>query len=183
MNPKGNISGFTLIELVIVIIAFGVIGGISVGILRSAADIYVDVVNRGAVVNSNRTALWRMVREISLQQDKNHLQFASRSSVEIATPRDVTLKYDMSEDKVRLTKNQGSAHELADDLVSSNSSLIYRGKTGYSFTLFPLDFSERQEVMLFNLEIETALGDDTFRLRTAIFAKNLHHGERMPYHE
>lgn len=177
------IGGFTLMELVIVIIAFGIISTISVAILRKAGDIYYETVNREAIVSSNRVTLWRMMREISLQKDKNNLEIASGTELQLVTPREDVLKYDVSGNKVRLTKNQGSAHELAENVVSSHTSIAYMDSSRNALDAFPLSAADRQKVMLINLEIQTALGSDILTLKSAIFPKNLRYGEIMPYHE
>ena len=183
IDSSRAISGFTLIELVIVIIAFGIIGTISIGILRSGGDVYFDLVNRQAVVGHNRISMWRMVREISLQRDKNHLGIASGTELQVVTPRLNSLKYDLTGNKVRLTKNQSVAHELADNVVSSQSSLAYWDDFGNNLDLFPLSPNDRQKVMLIDLQVKTAKGDDNLTLRSSIFPKNLHYGERISYHE
>ncbi|MBC8402079.1 MAG: hypothetical protein H8E14_11380 [Candidatus Marinimicrobia bacterium] len=170
-------------ELIIVMVGIVIIGTIALNIFRLGADIYGDVVNRAAVVSANRRAIWRMVREISLQKDENYLQVASGSEVQLVTPRDDTLKYDLSSDKIRLTKNMDSANELATNVISGQSSLSYKDSDRNSLTSFPLDSSARVSVKLINVQIQTALRGDTLTLRSRISPQNLHYGYRMPYHD
>ena len=170
--------------MIVVMVGIGIIGTIAVNMFRLGADIYGDVVNRKRVVSTNRRAVWRMVREISLQRDKNHLlSVTSGSEVKFVTPSEDTLKYDLDGNKIHLTKNQGSAKELTANVISSASSLSYEDSAGNALSPLPLSSSNRQSVHLFNLEIQTGLLGDTLTLRSRIFPQNLHYGFRMPYHD
>ncbi len=181
-RQEGKESGFTMMELVIVIIAFGVIGTITVGILNSAANFYFNVLNRQTVISNNRAALWRMTREIALQKDWNNLEVATEKGLRLVTPRNDTLNYSLAEDKISLSKNYSIAHKLAADVVSGQSYINYEDIAGNSLGIFPLDTNDLKRVWLINVRIMTALGKDTLTLQSAIFPKNLHYGEIMPYH-
>lgn len=66
MNKRCDHSGFTLVELVIVIVLIGILGGILFTILRGPMQAFVDVERRARLVDITETALQRMTREIRL---------------------------------------------------------------------------------------------------------------------
>lgn len=64
MRQKIPQSGFTLIELVMVIVIMGVIGGIVAVFMKSPIDAYVDSARRAALTDVADTAVRRMARDI-----------------------------------------------------------------------------------------------------------------------
>ncbi len=66
MNPYRKCKGFTIIELVMVIVILGVLSTVLVNILRGPLTAYVDVQKRAELVDIAETALQRMTREIRL---------------------------------------------------------------------------------------------------------------------
>lgn len=61
LNSK---SGFTLIELIVVIVILGIIGAGSANFIGLGANLYVDAVGRDQVVSQTRYAMERITREI-----------------------------------------------------------------------------------------------------------------------
>ncbi|MBL1141748.1 MAG: prepilin-type N-terminal cleavage/methylation domain-containing protein [Proteobacteria bacterium] len=61
-----KINGFTLIELIIVILLIGILSGILFTVLRGPMQAYIDVEKRTRLVDIADTALQRMTREIRL---------------------------------------------------------------------------------------------------------------------
>ena len=59
-------AGFTLIELVIVILILGILSFVLVNILRGPMQAHLDVERRARLVDIAETALQRMTREIRL---------------------------------------------------------------------------------------------------------------------
>lgn len=65
-KETASISGFTLIEMIVVIIILGILSGIVVMILRGPMMSYAHVEKRARLVDIAETALQRMTREIRL---------------------------------------------------------------------------------------------------------------------
>ncbi|SVC30463.1 uncharacterized protein METZ01_LOCUS283317, partial [marine metagenome] len=56
-------KGFTLIEMIIVIVAVGIIGSMAATMLFQGADIFVKETNRQGFVSEARSAFWRLMRD------------------------------------------------------------------------------------------------------------------------
>jgi len=74
-------AGFTLIEMIIVIIIMGILSGVLVMILRGPMQQYIQVQKRATLVDIAETALQRMTREIRLALP-NSIRIASSGSVQ-----------------------------------------------------------------------------------------------------
>lgn len=64
--PTGTQRGFTLVELVVVIIILGILGGLTVGILLQPFRAFQDQSRRAELVAEADLALTRMVRELRM---------------------------------------------------------------------------------------------------------------------
>jgi MSHA biogenesis protein MshO len=80
-------TGFTLIELVIVILIMGVLSFILVNILRGPMQAYLDVERRARLVDIAETALQRMTREIRLALP-NSVRLSGSTAIEFLRTRD-----------------------------------------------------------------------------------------------
>lgn len=58
-------NGFTLVEILMVVIAVGIIAGVTAKVLISGLDVYSLVVNRTSAVQSARESMERLFEEIS----------------------------------------------------------------------------------------------------------------------
>jgi len=74
-------TGFTLIELVIVIVITGIISGITMVFLKTPVDQYIDITRRATMTDIADTALQRMTRDMrtavpnSVRLSGNYLEF------------------------------------------------------------------------------------------------------------
>ncbi|WP_286745899.1 PulJ/GspJ family protein, partial [Aquabacterium sp. UBA2148] len=64
MNAHRRAAGFTLIELIVVLVLMTIIGGTVAVFVRPAIDAYADTRNRVTQGDMSDTALRRMVRDI-----------------------------------------------------------------------------------------------------------------------
>ena len=62
MILKRKTSGFTMIEIVIVIILVGIIGSLAATMLFQGSEIFVSETNRQSFVSESRSAFWRTMR-------------------------------------------------------------------------------------------------------------------------
>ena len=60
---RSSQKGFTMIEMVLVIVAVGIIGSMAAAMLFQGADIFVKETNRQGFVSEARSAFWRLMRD------------------------------------------------------------------------------------------------------------------------
>ena len=70
-------KGFSMIEIVIVIVITGVIGSIAASILSQGSNIYISETNRQGFVSEARSSFWKIIRES--QGQASSLDFSSSS--------------------------------------------------------------------------------------------------------
>ena len=83
---KKSLKGFTLVEMLIVIVAVGIIGSMTARLLIQGSDIFVGETNRQSFMSEVRFAFWRVMRESHGQVSKE--QF-------FLQPKDMYLKHSM----------------------------------------------------------------------------------------
>ena len=71
-----NQTGFTLIEMVLVILAIGIIGTMAAAMLGQGADIYKETVYRQSFLSQARSTFWRMSREGGLQRNSDNFNLS-----------------------------------------------------------------------------------------------------------
>ncbi len=78
---KGNESGFTLVELVIVIVVTGIISVVFARLTSSSVDMYEFIRKRKSAIHNSRLALQRISRELRQIADTNSIQYADTDSL------------------------------------------------------------------------------------------------------
>ena len=64
---KKTTKGFTLIELILTVIAIGIFGNITANILGNASKIYKETLNKQKFVSEARHSFFRINRDLNLQ--------------------------------------------------------------------------------------------------------------------
>ena len=83
-NPlKMTSNGFTLIELIITVIAIGVFGAITANILGNASKVYSKTLNKQKFVSEVRSSFFRLNREINLQTWPTNDDISSSKTINI----------------------------------------------------------------------------------------------------
>ena len=80
-------SGFTMIEIVIVIVLIGVIGSMVASILFQGSDIYISETNRQGFVSEARSSFWRIIRESQGQASSSDFSNSSQKNLILKNSR------------------------------------------------------------------------------------------------
>ena len=78
-------GGFSLIEIVIVIMAIGIFGSLAATMLANGATIYAETMEKKRFIAQARSSYWRLNRETGLQQKKSNYINSTQNMVNIAT--------------------------------------------------------------------------------------------------
>ena len=96
-------NGFTLIELIITVIAIGIFGAITANILGNASKVYSKTLNKQKFVSEVRSSFFRLNREINLQTWPTNDDISSSKTINIKGSDNWESQYSIqSNNKLRL---------------------------------------------------------------------------------
>jgi len=122
-----NSKGFTLIELVIVILIIGIITGIVGSTLLGAIDAWTFKFNRTDLLLDGRLAMNRMVREIREVKNKAKVTTADPSEFSFENVGNVDITYSLSGTDLDRTEDE-TTNTLAEDV--SDMTFTYLDSNG-----------------------------------------------------
>ena len=153
--------GFTLIEIIVVIIILSIISAITIYFLINSIKIYTMTVNQKTLFDEGRLALERMCRDI---RDARTITGTTATSITLtrndATAQDSAgenLRFDLSGTTLRKVKNAGGAPE--------NPIAMADNVTGFTVT------NATNEIQL-QLTLSRSSGENV-TLQTKVYPKNL----------
>ena len=123
-------SGFTLIELIITVIAIGIFGAITANILGNASKVYSKTLNKQKFVSEARSSFFRLNREINLQTWPTNDDISSSKTINIKGADSYESQYNFqSNNKLRLNLIQHPSldptSQILSEKINYSSSNIY----------------------------------------------------------
>jgi len=110
-------KGFTLVELVIVIVIIGIITGIIGSILLGAIDAWTFKFNRADLLSNGKLAMNRMVREMRQVKNRAKVTTADPSEFSFENIDSVDITYALSGTDLDRTEDE-TTNTLAEDVSS-----------------------------------------------------------------
>jgi prepilin-type N-terminal cleavage/methylation domain-containing protein len=164
-NPQSAIrsveKGFTLIEIIVVIVILCIVSGITIKFLVDSLRIYTMTVNQKTLFDEGKLALERMCRDI---RDARSITGTTATSITFtrndATAQDgagENIRFDLSGSTLRKVKNAGGAPENPIAMADNVSTFIVTNATN--------------EIQL-QLTLSRTSGENV-TLRTKVYPKNL----------
>jgi prepilin-type N-terminal cleavage/methylation domain-containing protein len=166
---KGK-EGFTLIEIVLVILIIAVLAGILIEPLRQGIQSYVGIETRADLTSQAREATTRMIRELrNIRKDAGNapeISTADATSITFADVEDNTITFSLSGSTV-----QRNSNVLADQV----SSLEFRYFDGSNaeLTIFPLSNPDREKVRRILVILAMQEGTETVTMTGQAFLREL----------
>ena len=187
MMKKKLLNGFTMIEIVLVIVIAGIIGSMAASLLYQGAEMYIGETNRQGFVSESRSAFWRLMRFTQGQKSATDFLLSSNSQLNLKNANsDSSIFQTVSDGNLKLSLDGGSNYH------SLSQSLNYSMSNGFSFfnnsysMITPssggLTNSEAESVYLPKLDLTFTKDSDTLRLLSYIFPLNFRLGKKMSYH-
>ena len=129
-SPKSTAKGFTLIELIITVIAIGIFGAITANILGNASKVYSKTLNKQKFVSEVRSSFFRLNREMNLQTWPTNDDISSSKTINIKGSDNWESQYSFqSNNKLRLNLIQhpslGPTSQILSEKINYSSSNIY----------------------------------------------------------
>jgi len=184
---KNTSKGFTLIELIITVIAIGVFGSITANILANASKIYSETLNKQKFVSEARSSFFRLNRDLNLQTWPTNDDISSSKTINIESSDNWELQYDIqSNNKLRLNLIQHPGLDPTSQILSkitnySSSNIYYYNNENNLVN----DNSDANSVSLTRLSILFNYPTDGYsmNLESYVSPYNFKFGRPMDYHE
>ena len=157
-------EGVTLIELVMVIVAVGVIVGVATMYINEVVDLWSFMSFRTDVVNQARLSVARMSREMRQVKNATSVQAAEAHRFQFTDINDQPIDYYLSGTDLRRN---------ADTLAGGvrNLTFGYYNATGEVLAV-PVDAGNRTQIRRVSVFADIAAGTESKSLETQVFLRN-----------
>ena len=179
-------GGFSLIEIVIVIMAIGIFGSLAATMLANGATIYAETMEKKRFIAQARSSYWRLNRETGLQQKKANYINSTQNMVNIATATGKTVQATLTGETNLNLSISGSSHLLSNTTLNDSSRFSYLTDQFNEISIpagQSLTQSQSQNVHLMQIDIKYQSSGNTIRFKSFVFPQNIRFGQEMPYHE
>jgi len=187
MSIKKNTSnGFTMIEIVMVIVIAGIIGSMAASLLYQGAGVYVDETNRQGFVSESRSAFWRLMREAQGQRNPGDFDQSGQENLNIINAKDNSRVFRInseSENEFEFSYDGSSYNDLSTHLFSNSFSFyndVFSDITPANVQT--LSSSEAETVRMTKLELTFEKDADRISFSSYIYPINFRFGKKMTYH-
>ncbi len=163
---KINISGFTLIELIVVIVLISIVSVIGSGIISSSYIAYLNSKNVMDADWQGRQALERMARELRIVGSPADITISgsTATSLTFTTSNADTIIYSLSGTSLMRQKNGGTAQILADGIQTL-------GFTFYDQNSALTAVAANVRYILISLMV--TLNNTNFTITTGVFTRDI----------
>ena len=184
---RSSHKGFTMIEMVLVIVAVGIIGSMAAAMLFQGSDIFVKETNRQGFVSEARSAFWRLMRETQGQSSPADFILSDQNSLYVKNGKGDLKDFQTgSAGYFNFRMGTGSYNSLS-------SSLGYSQSNGFTFydnsfnVISPssggLTEAQAKTVHLSKLDLTFVNDTDTLSLSSFVYPHNFRFGSKMSYHD
>ena len=184
MKLHSSQHGFSLIEVVVVTAAIGIIGSLAAAMLFQGSDIYADETQRQGFVSEARSAFWRLQRDTQGQTNPQDFILSNGNIIYVtnATGEQKNYQFD-SNGSLTLEKNS-TTYTLSNATNYSSSAFQFYNSsyTAISPTFGGMIQAEAEAVHLAKLTVVFVADQDTLHLSTWVFPENFRFGTKMSYH-
>jgi len=190
MNKNSNFNnqrGFTLIEMILVVLAIGIIGTMAASMLSQGSDIYKETVYRQSFLGQARSTFWRMSREGGLQRNAENFTLSGPGKFYSTNAKNETVQFEISgSNDVNYIANSGTTYPLSNQVKTSASVFRYYTSSNDEIALTSgqtLTQTTASTVQLLYLDMYFKRDDDSIRLSSYIYPQNFRYGKKMSYHD
>ncbi|SVB13479.1 uncharacterized protein METZ01_LOCUS166333 [marine metagenome] len=184
---RSSQKGFTMIEMVLVIVAVGIIGSMAAAMLFQGSDIFVKETNRQGFVSEARSAFWRLMRDTQGQSSPADFILSDQNSLYVKNGKGDLKDFQTgSSGYFNFRMGTGSYNSLSNSLGYSQSN----GFTFYdnSFNVISpssggLTEAQAKTVHLSKLDLTFVNDTDILSLSSFVYPHNFRFGSKMSYHD
>ena len=124
---KSTNKGFTLVEILIVILTVAVFGSITTLMLANASKIYSSSLSKQKLISESRSIFFKMIREASWQKSNYDLSGSTNKKLIISPNNGNSISYELQQPKTLLHKNEqviGNNSEVINENIDYTNSII-----------------------------------------------------------
>jgi prepilin-type N-terminal cleavage/methylation domain-containing protein len=180
---KKTNHGFTLVEMLIVIVAVGIIGSITARLLFQGSDMFVKETNRQGFISEARSSFWRVFRESHGQSSKEEYTFSSSNNLFIRHSNNIQKQILVDDQYLNLKIGNGSQNKLSDKLSTSSLTYYDNNYNIISPSQGGLTQDQAKSIHISKIDFTFVNDEDTIKLSSFIYPYNFKYGEKMTYHE
>ena len=130
IHIRNTLKGFTLIELIITVVAIGIFGGITANILANASKIYSDTLKKQKFVSEARSSFFQLNRNLNLQTWPTNDNTGNSKIINIQSANNTQLQYSfLNNSELRFNilqhPNLDPTSQTLSTITDFNSSNIY----------------------------------------------------------
>ena len=178
---------FTLIEIILVILAIGIIGSMAANMLSQGAGIYKETAYRQSFIGQARSAYWRMSRESGLQRSASNFTLSGPKYLYSRNAHNENVEFSLlNVSDLNYTAISGTTYPLSSQLKTQQSLFRYYDQSFTEIQLSEnqtLSSSQAETVQLLQLDISFKQDNDSVRFSSYIYPNNFRFGKKMSYHD
>ncbi|MCK4448044.1 MAG: prepilin-type N-terminal cleavage/methylation domain-containing protein [Candidatus Marinimicrobia bacterium] len=175
INKRHNNKGFTLIEVIVSILIFGIISILLGRLMVAGANVYESIFNRKEIKDNLYLAQRKLNDDLFGLRDIQHISYADKTTLRFINSSLDTIQYLYQSGKLYRNQNNDGEHPIAQYLTDS-TSFSYYTIYGSIISEDPLSSSSLLTIWLVRLDLYAAKGTQTMKIQTATFPQNLKYG-------
>lgn len=165
--------GYTLMELIVVMLILAIVGSLTVRLISSTMKTYETVLLRSDLVNEARLFSARFYREVKPLPFPDSLLAADSKSIQWKTHSGKIYTFTITGNSITRQLNGGSADLLVKYVDDTNSNFSYYDSTYTLLSPLPLSATNRKKVRLLGADITFERGAETFTTHQRIYLANM----------
>ena len=184
---KNTSKGFTLIELIITVVAIGIFGSITANILANASKIYSETLKKQKFVSEARSSFFQLNRNLSLQTWPTNDNIINSKIIDIKSANNTRLQYSfLSNSELRFSifqhPNLDPTSQTLSTITDFNSSNIFYYDAQNNFITDDL-YSDNITLNKINILFNNSSDGYLMNFESYISPYNYQFGKPMDYHE
>ena len=184
---KNTSKGFTLIELIITVVAIGIFGSITANILANASKIYSETLKKQKFVSEARSSFFQLNRNLSLQTWPTNDNIINSKTIDIKSANNTRLQYSfLSNSELRFSifrhPNLDPTSQTLSTITDFNSSNIFYYDAQNNFITDDL-YSDNITLNKINILFNNSSDGYLMNFESYNSPYNYQFGKPMDYHE